>query len=163
MAMDISKAKRFLNEAQLRQKRYADLKRQEDHFQVGDLVFLSTKNLQKQTAGVAPKLQPKFVGPYEIIKALGNSAYKLQLPREFGRVHDVFHASLLKPYQDMVPISFLYVQRLHDRLQCGFHVVKPCGRWRLLLGKRETSIWSSTKAGIILNGNQLSTCLICLI
>jgi hypothetical protein len=100
MAMDISKAKRFLNEAQLRQKRYADLKRQEDHFQVGDLVLLSTKNLQKQTAGVAPKLQPKFVGPYEIIKALGNSAYKLQLPREFGKVHDVFHASLLKPYQD---------------------------------------------------------------
>ena len=61
---------------------------------------MSTEDLQKQTAGVAPKLQPKSVGPHEMIKALGNSAYKLQLPREFGKVHDVFHASLLKPYQD---------------------------------------------------------------
>jgi hypothetical protein len=48
--------------------------------------------------GLARKLIPKFIGPYQIIRNFGNSSFQIELPpnmRQRG-VHDVFHASLLR-------------------------------------------------------------------
>ncbi|GJX92682.1 putative reverse transcriptase domain-containing protein [Tanacetum coccineum] len=42
------------------------------------------------------KLQPRFVGPFEIIKKVGPVAYRLDLPEELNGVHDTFHVSNLK-------------------------------------------------------------------
>jgi hypothetical protein len=43
------------------------------------------------------KLQVKFSGPYEIIEVISPVSYRLQL--SVGtKAHDVFHASMLKPY-----------------------------------------------------------------
>ncbi|XP_021716891.1 uncharacterized protein LOC110684765 [Chenopodium quinoa] len=60
--------------AQDRQKSYADLKMRDDEFNVGDKVFL--------------KVSP----------TKGKVAYKLALPMEFEKMHDVFHISQLKKY-----------------------------------------------------------------
>lgn len=66
----------------------------------GDLVYLSTKNL-KTPKSRAGKLVPKFVGPYRVVKAIPEkSVYELELPEELvrRRVHNRFHASLLRPH-----------------------------------------------------------------
>lgn len=69
-------------------------------FDVGDLVYLSTRNLTLPK-NRARKLAPKFIGPYKVIRASPEtSSYTLELPDELvrRRVHPTFHASLLKPH-----------------------------------------------------------------
>ena len=41
------------------------------------------------------KLAPKFYGPYQVRKRVGQVAYALGIPNK-GRIHDVFHVSCLK-------------------------------------------------------------------
>ena len=45
------------------------------------------------------KLSPRYIGPYEIIEKIGPLAYKLALPPELARIHDVFHVSMLRRYR----------------------------------------------------------------
>jgi hypothetical protein len=37
-------------------------------------------------------------GPYRIIDIVGAQAYRLALPKEMSRLHNVFHVSLLEPW-----------------------------------------------------------------
>jgi hypothetical protein len=46
--------------------------------------------------GIKRKLEPRYVGPYRIIKKSGRVAYKLNLPWELGAIFLVFHVSQLK-------------------------------------------------------------------
>jgi hypothetical protein len=94
----MAKAKRLTQGAQDRQKAYADKGRCELKLEVGDKVLLSTKylNLKSGTTAVN-KLLPQWIGPFDILAAVGSAAYKLQLPPSLP-VHNVFHVSLLKPY-----------------------------------------------------------------
>ena len=85
---------KHLQEARDRHKAYADTKRREETFQIGDYVLLNARNLQIK--GVASrKLSAKYVGPYEVIATHGNTAYKLPASM---KIHPVFHVSLLKKY-----------------------------------------------------------------
>ena len=47
--------------------------------------------------GRCANLSPRFCGHFEIMAKKGSMAYKLALPAHL-RVHNVFHASLLKKY-----------------------------------------------------------------
>ncbi|XP_019156923.1 PREDICTED: uncharacterized protein LOC109153511 [Ipomoea nil] len=85
--------------AQDRQKSYADLARRQVEFAVGDKVWLRvspTRGVMR--FGRKGKLSPRFIGPYEILERVGNLAYRLALPMELERVHNVFHVSQLKKY-----------------------------------------------------------------
>ena len=42
------------------------------------------------------KLNPRYIGPFEILARIGSVAYQLKLPQELSNVHDVFHVSNLK-------------------------------------------------------------------
>ena len=68
-----------------------------ENFSLGDLVYLSTKNLSLPKGG-AKKLLPKFIGPYKIVEAhTAASIVTLDLPPELmaWRVHPMFHMSLI--------------------------------------------------------------------
>ena len=84
------KIKANLRKAQSRQKSYADRARNDQSFDVGDRVWLRVR-LRKSTlsTGKYSKLSPRYCGPFKVLKRIGESAYKLELP-EHVRVHDVF-------------------------------------------------------------------------
>ena len=48
--------------------------------------------------GRLEKLRPKYIGPCEIIAIVGPIAYKLDLPPDLSKVHNVFHVSMLCKY-----------------------------------------------------------------
>ena len=83
--------------AQSRQKSYADSKRKEITYEVGDRAYLRVSPLRGiKRFGVKGKLAPRFIGPYKILERRGEVAYKLELPEGLSGVHDVFHVSQLK-------------------------------------------------------------------
>ena len=82
-----------LQKAQQRQKKYADMKRKDIEYAVGDRVLLDTSDIHF-TVGTK-KLLDRFIGPYKIIERIGAVAYKLDLPAKF-RLHPVFHISKLR-------------------------------------------------------------------
>ena len=46
--------------------------------------------------GVKGKLNPRYIGPFEILERIGAVAYRLALPPSLSGVHDVFHVSQLR-------------------------------------------------------------------
>ena len=48
--------------------------------------------------GKRGKLSPRYIGPFEILSRVGNSAYQLALPPALLAVHNVFHVSMLRKY-----------------------------------------------------------------
>ena len=48
--------------------------------------------------GKRVKLSPRYIGPFEIVERIGPVAYRLDLPEELSRVHNVFHISVLRKY-----------------------------------------------------------------
>ncbi|GJV98528.1 hypothetical protein Tco_1553780 [Tanacetum coccineum] len=75
-----------------RQKSYADKRRRPLEFEVGDKVMLKVapwKGVMR--FGKRGKLNPRYIGPFIIIERIGPVAYRLDLPQELSRVHNVFH------------------------------------------------------------------------
>ncbi|GKC68068.1 hypothetical protein Tco_1100666 [Tanacetum coccineum] len=46
--------------------------------------------------GKRGKLNPRYIGPFKILKRVGLVAYTLELPEELSNVHSTFHFSNLK-------------------------------------------------------------------
>ncbi|GJT74785.1 putative reverse transcriptase domain-containing protein [Tanacetum coccineum] len=68
--------------------------------------------------GKREKLNPRYVGPFKVLGRVGAVAYKLELPQELSRVHNMFHVSNLKKcYSDeplAVPLDGLQIDdKLH--------------------------------------------------
>jgi hypothetical protein len=86
-----------LRVAQSRQKSYADHRRRELIFEVGDFVYLKVSPMKGLCHfKVRDKLAPRFIGPFKILEKRGEVAYQLGLPPQLSDVHDVFHVSQLK-------------------------------------------------------------------
>ena len=95
----IQKIRARMQTAQSRQKSYADVRRKDLKFDVGEKVFLKVAPMK----GVMRfekkgKLSPRFVGPFEILERVGVVAYRLALPPSLSAVHNVFHVSMLRKY-----------------------------------------------------------------
>jgi hypothetical protein len=83
--------------AQSRQKSYADNRRRELRFQVGDFVYLKVSPMRGlHRFKIRGKLAPRYIGPFKILQQSGEVAYQLELPPQLSNVHDVFHVLQLR-------------------------------------------------------------------
>lgn len=100
-AAQVEMLKQHLTAAQNRMKIYADSKRTEREFQVGDKVLLKLQPYTQATVvnRKYPKLAYKYFGPYKVLERIGQVAYRLELPPT-SQVHDVFHVSQIKEFRD---------------------------------------------------------------
>ncbi|KAL6191651.1 hypothetical protein ACLB2K_038041 [Fragaria x ananassa] len=88
-----------LKAAQNRQKSYADNRRKDLEFQVGDWVFLKLSPWKGMVHfDKREKLSLRYIGPFKVIERVGAVAYRLELPSELSRIHNVFHVSMLRRY-----------------------------------------------------------------
>jgi hypothetical protein len=79
------------------QKKYADQRRRDERYQVGDLVMLSTKDL----AMGRTKLSDRYAGPFRIAEVRDNGVnVRLDLPAAFKRIHPVFHVEKIKRFTE---------------------------------------------------------------
>ncbi|KAJ0800591.1 putative nucleotidyltransferase, Ribonuclease H [Helianthus annuus] len=93
----IAQIRQRMAAARDRQKSYADKRRKPLEFEVGDRVLLKVSPWKGVVRfGKRGKLNPRYVGPFEILEKIGKVAYRLNLPAELGAVHNVFHVSNLK-------------------------------------------------------------------
>ena len=95
-------ARQHLRQAQVRQKKYYDLRARANKFSEGDLVY--KKNMGCK-AGLSRKLCPLFVGPYIVKAVLPHDLYRV----EGQRKDEVMHHDRLRRCEDRaIP---LWVQR----------------------------------------------------
>jgi hypothetical protein len=98
-----------------RQKRYADHRRRELSFEVGDFVYLKVSPMRCLCRfKVQGKLTPRFIVPFKILEKRGEVAYQLELLPQLSDVHDVFHVSQLKKCL-CVPEEQLPMEDLHAK------------------------------------------------
>ncbi|MBW0585650.1 hypothetical protein O181_125365 [Austropuccinia psidii MF-1] len=77
-------------------KKYADRNRKiPPDFQPGENVYLASKNIK--TTRPTKKLSERWLGPFEVLKKIGNNAYHLKFPWQWNSVNLVFQVSLLEP------------------------------------------------------------------
>ena len=96
----LDEARDSLEKASRRMKKYADRGRRPLEFEQGELVLLKlTPQIWKKIRykQFQRGLIPKYDGPFEVVKRIGNVAYKLKLPERL-KLHLTFHVSFLKPY-----------------------------------------------------------------
>ena len=87
-----------MKNAQTRQKENYNQHRKPDlNLKSGDMVWFIPCNVK--TTRPSKKLDYKKMGPFKIIKKVGTSSYKLNLPTSM-KIHNTFHLSLLEPYED---------------------------------------------------------------
>jgi hypothetical protein len=66
---------------QSRQKSYADHRRRELSFEIGDFVFLKVSPMRGlRHFKVRDKLASRFIGPFKITEKRGEAVYQLELP-----------------------------------------------------------------------------------
>jgi hypothetical protein len=70
-----------LRVTQSRQKSYADHRRRELSFEVGDFAYLKVSHMRGLCHfKVQGKLSPRFIKPFKILEKRGEVAYQLDLP-----------------------------------------------------------------------------------
>jgi hypothetical protein len=100
--------------AQSRQKSYADHRRRNLSFKVGDFVYLKVSPMRGlRRFKIRGKLAPRYIGTFKVLEQRGEVAYQLELPPQLSDVHDVFHVSQLRKClrvsKEQIPLEELTV------------------------------------------------------
>ena len=90
-------------------KRYADRKRRDERYVVGDRVWLRTEHLAKHTT----KLSDPYVGPFDVTRVSDSGVNVwLRLPQQYARLHQPFHVEKVKRY---TPSQVQWGRQQNDR------------------------------------------------
>ncbi|KAA0052359.1 pol protein [Cucumis melo var. makuwa] len=135
----IQKIRSHMQTAQSRQKSYADVRRKDLEFDVGDKVFLKVAPmkgvLRFERRG---KLSPCFVGPFKILERIGPVAYRLALSPSLSTVHNVFHVSMLRKYvSDQSHVVDYEPLEINENLSYTEQLVEVLAREVKMLRNRE--------------------------
>ncbi|XP_020967601.1 uncharacterized protein LOC110266893 [Arachis ipaensis] len=85
--------------AQSHRKSYANQRQKPLEFEEEEHVFLKvTPTTGMGRAIKTKKLNPRYIGPFEILKRIGPVAYRIALPPYLSNLHDVFYVSQLRKY-----------------------------------------------------------------
>ncbi|XP_057550621.1 uncharacterized protein LOC130828676 [Amaranthus tricolor] len=85
----------LMKRAQDRQNIYNDNHRRKLEFEFGQKVFLKVSPMKGvKRFRVKGKLSPKFIGPFEILRRIGEVAYELALPPELDGVKELRNKSI---------------------------------------------------------------------
>lgn len=122
-----------LKDAQDYQKKYADLSRRHEEFNVGDRVLLDASDINFTTG--TKKLLDKYIGPYTIKEKINELTYKLELPIRL-RIHDVFHISKLRRVHE----TDVFPDRVQDNRPMPVVKIDGQDAWYVekIVGKRKT-------------------------
>ncbi|GJU88151.1 integrase, catalytic region, zinc finger, CCHC-type containing protein [Tanacetum coccineum] len=103
-----------------RQKSYANIRRKPFTrvFKWRQKVMLKFPGMVVVRFGKRGNLNPRYVGPFKVIGRVGTVAYKLELPQQLNRVHNMFYVSNLKKCLSdeslVIPLGELHVDdKLH--------------------------------------------------
>ncbi|GJW51163.1 putative reverse transcriptase domain-containing protein [Tanacetum coccineum] len=111
--------KKQINPQRTEQQKLSNIRRKPLEFQVGNRVMLKVSPWKGVVRfGKRGKLNPRYVGPFKVIERVGTVAYKLKLPQQLSRVHNMFHVSNLKKCLSdeslVIPLGELHVDdKLH--------------------------------------------------
>ena len=84
-----------LRTSRIHQNSYADVRIMDFEFEIDDYGFpLSVRH--ERGDGNKGKLSFVYVGPYTILKRIGNGVYELEFPTLLVEVYPILHISLLK-------------------------------------------------------------------
>ncbi len=92
--MDLATARASMETAQESQQRYANQRRRDIFYVPGQLVYITTKDINIRT--LAARFKQRWIGPWPITHRTGAVTYRIQLPPELRRIHPVFHVRKLK-------------------------------------------------------------------
>ncbi|MBW0543685.1 hypothetical protein O181_083400 [Austropuccinia psidii MF-1] len=122
----------------------------EPDFKEGDQVLVSTLNINNLKG--QKKMRDSFVGPFNIIRLVGENAVDATLTEEFSRKHPVFPVSLVKAYfrtaEDKFPSrrntsTTPHIVKVEGSPDPVKKIIKP--RKIILNGKYQNNIWSDLK------------------
>ncbi|GJW79136.1 reverse transcriptase domain-containing protein [Tanacetum coccineum] len=98
---------------------YINVRRKPLKLQVNNRVMLKVSPCKEVVHfGKRGKLNPRYVGPSKVMEKVGSVAYKLELPQELSRIHNMFYVSNLKKCYANKPLA-VPLDGLHfdDKLQ----------------------------------------------
>ncbi|GKA76887.1 putative reverse transcriptase domain-containing protein [Tanacetum coccineum] len=125
-----------------RWKIYADNRRRPIEFNVGDFVMLKVSPWK----GVMwfknkGKLSPTFIGPFKILRRIGEVAYTLELSEEMRGIHNTFHVSYLrKCLEDESSVITLDEIEIDPKLTSREEPIAILGRKTRQLRNKEISL-----------------------
>uniref|UniRef100_J3MEG0 Reverse transcriptase RNase H-like domain-containing protein n=1 Tax=Oryza brachyantha TaxID=4533 RepID=J3MEG0_ORYBR len=102
--------------SQSHQKSYADVRRRDLEFAVGDHVLLRVSPTKDIVCfGITGNLSPWYIGPFLVISRVGSLEYRLELPDSMNGVHNVFHVSMLRNMYVTPSIRLIWIQLQWNR------------------------------------------------
>jgi hypothetical protein len=88
-------ARQVMIQQRAQQKKFADRRRREERYEVGDQVMLTTEKLAEGRG----KLRDRWIGPFTVVEAFDNGVnVRLDLPKQYSKLHPVFHVEKLKRF-----------------------------------------------------------------
>jgi hypothetical protein len=88
----IDKNRSHIDNYNQKTKAFVDDKRPTKTYGKGEFIWLTTKNLNRK------KLDPQYIGPFQITEKIGEVTVKLNQGPENGRRHETYHINNLKKY-----------------------------------------------------------------